>query len=95
MPDARSASSSAINGGALVAGLVIGLGTGAVLALWKAPLSGEPLRRRLFGYASEAQAQVSQRLEQAVPSDPLADSLQAGRAAARRRLNMDESGVLR
>jgi gas vesicle protein len=89
MAEMRGTSGPALDSGALVTGVLIGLCVGAALALWKAPISGAPLRKRLFGAASDAGGQFSQRLERAVPSDPVANSLQAGRDAARRRLETE------
>lgn len=89
MSDVRGTAGPALDGGALMVGMLIGLCAGAALALWKAPESGAALRHRLFGAASEARGQFSQRLERAVPGDPVANSLQAGRDAARRRLETE------
>jgi gas vesicle protein len=67
--------------GTLVAGFVIGLVVGGVLTLFKAPRSGQQVRQQI----TQAGEQVRNKLELAVPADPIAESIAEGKAAARRR----------
>jgi gas vesicle protein len=66
---------------ALIIGLTIGFIIGAALALFKAPVSGRELRQQIRDKVTQTGRQVRERVE----ADPLADSLEAGKAAARQR----------
>ena len=67
--------------GMFVAGFLIGLLGGAVGALFKVPQSGRQTRQQI----SETGDQLINKLEAVVPSDPIAEGLAEGKAAARRR----------
>jgi gas vesicle protein len=70
----------ALDSGVLVSGFVVGLLIGAVFALFRAPKKGV-IRQQL----TETGETLRQKIEAAVPSDPIAESLAEGKAAARRR----------
>lgn len=72
---AETRSPSELDNGMLIRGLFFGLVIGGVTALLTLPKSGRSLRKS-----------VNEQLELAIPSDPVADSLAEGKAAARRRL---------
>lgn len=69
-----------LDSGILVSGFVLGLLFGAVLALFKTP-NRSLIRQQL----NETGENLRQKLESVVPSDPIAESLAEGKAAARRR----------
>lgn len=63
-------------------GFFFGLLVGAVAALFVSPRSGTETRRQL----TESSQQLREKIEATVtPSDPVADSIAEGKAAARRR----------
>ena len=64
-----------------IAGFLIGILAGGVAALFKVPQSGQQTRQQI----SETGDNLLNKLESAVPSDPIADGLAEGKAAARRR----------
>ncbi len=70
-----------VDSGLLITGFVVGLAVGAVVGLFKAPKGGIQLRQQI----SENGENLRNRLEAIVPSDPIAESLAEGKAAARRR----------
>lgn len=76
-----------LDSGLLLGGTVLGLGVGALVALLSAPISGDALRARLSG----SWTSTTGRVRDALPtiSDPVADSLAEGRAAARRNLSQE------
>lgn len=67
-----------IDPGLIVLGFVIGCLAGAAVALFNAPRSGAATRQQLFGSGQALQHAV-------MPTDPVAESMAAGKAAARRR----------
>ncbi len=71
-----------LDGGILIFGLLLGLMIGGLVTLLTAPRSGRALRHEL----SESVAETGQSIRAALPSDPVAESLAEGKAAARRRL---------
>ncbi len=64
-----------LDGEMLIWGTIYGLIIGGITALLTLPKSGLALRR-----------EVRDRVELAIPRDPVADSIAEGKAAARRRL---------
>mgnify|MGYP001365151167 CR=1 FL=1 len=64
-----------LDGEMLIWGTIYGLIIGGITALLTLPKSGLALRR-----------EVRERVELAIPRDPVADSIAEGKAAARRRL---------
>ena len=71
------------DGGLLIVGLLIGLVAGGLVTLFKAPVSGKAFRQQI---ASETGQNLRTTIEAVVPSDPVAESMAEGKAAARRRL---------
>jgi gas vesicle protein len=69
-----------LDSGVLVSGFIIGLIIGSIFALFRAPKRGV-IRQQL----TETGENLRQRIEAAVPTDPIAESLAEGKAAARRR----------
>jgi gas vesicle protein len=69
-----------LDSGVLVSGFIIGLLVGSVVALFRAPKRGV-IRQQL----TETRDTLRQKIEAAVPADPIAESLAEGKAAARRR----------
>lgn len=67
-----------LDGGLLVSGFVIGLLVGAITALFN---GGSRARQGLL----ETGETLRDKLESIVPTDPIAESLAEGKAAARRR----------
>ncbi len=70
----------------LIFGMLVGLAVGGVLTLLKAPKSGAVLRHDVAESVSETGQNLRTTIESVVPSDPVAESLAEGKAAARRRL---------
>lgn len=75
-----------IDNGMLIFGVLLGLTVGGLAALFKAPASGAKLRRELAESVSERGQSLRASIEAAVPTDPVAESMAEGKAAARRRL---------
>jgi gas vesicle protein len=67
-----------IRGGALFVGFVMGLVVGSLFALFNAPESGDETRRKLT-------ENVRNTLESITPTDPIAEGIAEGKAAAHRR----------
>ena len=65
----------------LLGGFVIGLIIGGVAALFRTPRSGNDVRHQLL----ESGDSLRGKLESVIVSDPLAESMAEGKAAARRR----------
>lgn len=63
-------------------GFLLGLVLGGLLALFRAPQSGKATLQRITGLGQS----VRDKLENALPADPMLDSIAEGKAAARRRL---------
>ena len=77
-PDTTAAQS--LDEGALIWGLIMGLLTGILVTLFKSPYTGLATRRKLA-------QNLREKIETAVvPPDPVNESLNEGKAAARRRL---------
>ena len=71
-----------LDAGALLAGTLFGLLVGGLVALLRVRRSGPETRRQLV----EAGQELREQLEEAVvPTDPVAESMAEGKAAARRR----------
>lgn len=70
---------------ALFWGLLLGLIVGGVTALFKAPVSGRDFRQQVSEQVSATSHNLRSTVESVVPSDPVAESLAAGKEAARRR----------
>lgn len=75
---------SSIDGGMLIGGLLLGLIVGGLLTLFKAPISGKAFRQQVTESVSATGQSIRGTVESVVPSDPVAESLAAGKAAARR-----------
>ena len=80
----REAEKSELDGGLLIFGMIVGLIVGGLVTLFKAPASGQAFRRQIV---SETGQNLRTTIEAVVPSDPLAESMAEGKAAARRRLS--------
>ena len=76
---------SSVDGGLLLFGLLLGITTGALIALLTAPKSGRTFRRELSASVNETGQNLKATVESVVPSDPVAESMAEGKAAARRR----------
>ncbi len=72
-----------LDGGVVIFGMIVGVIIGGLLTLFKAPASGRAFRRQIV---SETGQNLRTTIEAIVPSDPLAESMAEGKAAARRRL---------
>ncbi|MCL4249239.1 MAG: YtxH domain-containing protein [Anaerolineae bacterium] len=70
----------------VICGGLIGLIAGAAAALWWLPKSGKRLRDEAAEAVESAGRELRSRAESVVPTDPIAESLAEGKAAARRRL---------
>ena len=60
-----------LDSGTLIGGFIIGLIVGSITALFKAPRSGLQVRQQI----AQAGEQVRDKLEFAVPADPIAESI--------------------
>ncbi len=78
--------SGGLDGGMLIFGVLLGMTIGGVITLFNAPRSGSALRRQLAAGVSETGQNLRSGIEAVVPSDPVAESMAEGKAAARRRL---------
>jgi gas vesicle protein len=74
-----------INSSALVWGLLLGMIVGGVVALFKVPVSGKVMRQQISDSVTATGQNLRSTVESVVPSDPVAESLAAGKEAARRR----------
>lgn len=81
----RRETSSSIDGGMLIFGLLLGVTTGTLIALLTAPKSGRVFRQELSASVNETGQNLRATVESVVPSDPVAESMAEGKAAARRR----------
>jgi gas vesicle protein len=81
----RDANEFEIEPGALIFGLIAGLLVGALVALFKFPKTGKSLREDVSTSLATTSQQLRARVEAAIPTDPVAESLAEGKAAARRR----------
>jgi gas vesicle protein len=77
--------------GSFVCSGVIGLVAGLVAALWYLPSSGKHLRESLLRAVRRTTRNLQTQVDSAMPSDPVAESIAQGKAAARRR--RDELGL--
>ncbi len=75
-----------LDGGMLVFGVLLGLVVGGLAALFNTPMSGRALRHQFGASVSETGQNLRSGIEAALPSDPLAESMAEGKAAARRRM---------
>jgi gas vesicle protein len=73
-------SDNSLDSGLLIAGFALGMLVGGIAALFKAPKSGE-----IRGQLAETGENLRNKIQSAVPADPIAESLAEGKAAARRR----------
>jgi gas vesicle protein len=76
----NSDSENSLDSGLLVVGFALGMIVGGIFALFKAPKSGE-----IRGQIAETGENLRNKIQSAVPADPIAESLAEGKAAARRR----------
>lgn len=67
--------------GMFIAGFLFGLLAGGITALFKVPQSGQKTRQQISATGDN----LMNKLESVVPSDPIAEGLAEGKAAARRR----------
>ncbi|MDK3160558.1 YtxH domain-containing protein [Anaerolineae bacterium CFX9] len=74
-----------VDTGTFIFGTLLGIVTGAALALWYAPFSGKALRGEIKARSNEAQSAIAATVNSAFPADPVAQSIEEGKAAARRR----------
>jgi len=72
---------NSLDTGMFIVGFVIGAFAGGIAALFKVPQSGRLTRQQI----GETGDNLLNKLESAVPSDPIAEGLAEGKAAARRR----------
>lgn len=79
-------SNSELDNGLLIFGLLLGLAVGGLVTLFKAPKTGSALRRQLTNSVADAGQNLRDGIEAVVPTDPVAESMAEGKAAARRRL---------
>ena len=70
-----------LDSGLLFGGFVLGLFIGGIAALFRTPRSGTDLRQQLVASGDTLRG----KLESAIVSDPVAESMAEGKAAARRR----------
>jgi gas vesicle protein len=75
-----------LNGGSVFAGMLLGLVVGGVVTLFTAPKSGQAFRRQFSSSVNETGQNLRAGIEAIVPTDPVAESMAEGKAAARRRL---------
>ncbi len=75
-----------IDRGTLLGGMALGLVVGGLVTLFTAPTGSKENRKQL----DEFTQQVRERVETTMPSDPIEESMAAGKAAAARR--RDEMG---
>lgn len=78
--------SSGLDGGMLIFGMVLGFLIGGGVTLFTAPKSGRVFRRQFASSVTETGQNLRESIEAVVPTDPVAESMAAGKAAARRRL---------
>ncbi len=71
-----------LDGGLLIVGILAGLLIGGLAALLTVPKSGRAFRQSV----GETGQNLRSTLEDAIPSDPIAESLAEGKAAAHRRM---------
>lgn len=70
-----------VDSGLLFGGFIIGLIAGGVVTLFRLPRSGSAVRKEI----AEKGETLRDKLDTVVQSDPLAESMAEGKAAARRR----------
>jgi gas vesicle protein len=70
----------------LIFGILAGLLVGGLATLFNAPNSGIAFRRQIAGSVAATGHSLRANLESVVPTDPVAESMAQGKAAARRRL---------
>ena len=74
-----------ISGTALVWGLLLGMIAGGLVALFRIPVSGKVVRQQISDSVTATGQNLLSTVESVVPTDPVAESLAAGKEAARRR----------
>ena len=79
------AESGQVDTGLLVVGFILGLVIGGGIALFNAPRSGQDTRQQLSDSLSGTSNSLRSKLDTVVPTDPVAESIAEGKAAARRR----------
>jgi gas vesicle protein len=67
-----------LDGGMLTVGLLVGMATGALVALFTAPKTGRAFRAQVSETGQQLRSTVT-------PPDTIAESMAEGKAAARRR----------
>jgi len=72
---------NSLDSGLLIGGFIIGLIVGGIVALFRTPHSGTDVRQQL----TESGDSLRGKLESVIVSDPVAESMAEGKAAARRR----------
>lgn len=82
----KSTGDNELDTGLLLLGLVVGLLAGGVLGLLNAPRPGRATRHSISASVNQTSDSIRHRVESAIPSDTLEDSIAEGKAAARRRL---------
>ncbi|MFO7320168.1 MAG: YtxH domain-containing protein [Chloroflexota bacterium] len=75
-----------LDSGLLLFGLFVGLIAGGIVGLLNAPRSGRETRRYIQNGFNRTRGAIRQKVESAVPSSSLEDSIAEGKAVARRRL---------
>ncbi|MBA3868170.1 MAG: YtxH domain-containing protein [Anaerolineae bacterium] len=70
-----------LDSGMLLGGFIIGLIVGGIAALFRTPRSGNDVRQQLV----ESGDNLRGKIESVIVSDPVAESMAEGKAAARRR----------
>jgi hypothetical protein len=74
-----------VDRGSAIWGILLGLIVGGLVTLFKSPVHGLALRPRTRPSAQSINADIRYSSASVIPSDPVATSLEEGRAAARRR----------
>ena len=75
-----------LDGGLLIFGVLLGMAVGGLVTLFNAPMSGRALRRQFSASVNETGQNLRSGIEAVIPTDPLAESMAEGKAAARRRM---------
>jgi len=81
-----------LDNGLLIFGVLLGVVFGGLVTLFNAPKTGRAFRRQFTASVGEAGQNIRSGIESVIPTDPVAESMAEGKAAARRR--MEELGQL-
>lgn len=81
-----------LDSGMMVFGILLGIVFGGLVTLFNAPKTGRAFRRQFTSSVGEAGQNIRSGIEAVIPTDPVAESMAEGKAAARRR--MEELGQL-